>query len=224
MGLVSQEPVLFNDNICANIAYGKYGNATEAEIMAASKLVNAYKFISGLQQGYDTIVGERGTQLSDGQKQRVAIACAITKSPKILLLDEATSALDAESKRAVQEALDKVMVNRTTMVSGTSSSMLIVVGQTSFCDKFSIPCVNFEQWDPSGYLDVLTRDRSSHFTQWDPGGWSLIHWRSQHAMEALYRNENLVIKANQAAEALYQDENSGSSSFEVEESDVGGLV
>ncbi|XP_052878978.1 ABC transporter B family member 4-like isoform X2 [Gossypium arboreum] len=116
MGLVSQEPVLFNETIRANIAYGKGGNATEAEILAASELANALKFISSLQQGYDTVVGERGVQLSGGQKQRVAIARAIVKSPKILLLDEATSALDAESERVVQDALDRVMVNRTTVV------------------------------------------------------------------------------------------------------------
>ncbi|XP_048227950.1 ABC transporter B family member 4-like [Ricinus communis] len=116
MGLVSQEPVLFNDTIRANIAYGKDGDATEAETLAASELANAHKFISSLQQGYDTLVGERGVQLSGGQKQRVAIARAIVKSPKILLLDEATSALDAESERVVQDALDRVMVNRTTIV------------------------------------------------------------------------------------------------------------
>jgi ATP-binding cassette subfamily B (MDR/TAP) protein 1 len=116
MGLVSQEPVLFNDTIRANIAYGKEGEASEAEILAASELANAHKFISSLHQGYDTIVGERGVQLSGGQKQRVAIARAIAKSPKILLLDEATSALDAESEKVVQDALDRVMVNRTTVV------------------------------------------------------------------------------------------------------------
>ncbi|KAG4115730.1 hypothetical protein ERO13_D12G123800v2 [Gossypium hirsutum] len=116
MGLVSQEPILFNETIRANIAYGKGGNATEAEILAASELANAHKFISSLQQGYDTLVGERGVQLSGGQKQRVAIARAIVKSPKILLLDEATSALDAESERVVQDALDKIMVDRTTVV------------------------------------------------------------------------------------------------------------
>ncbi|KAF8008240.1 hypothetical protein BT93_K2037 [Corymbia citriodora subsp. variegata] len=116
MGLVSQEPVLFNDTIRANIAYGKDGEATEAEILTASELANAHKFISSLQQGYDTLVGERGVQLSGGQKQRVAIARAIVKDPKILLLDEATSALDAESERVVQDALDKVMVNRTTVI------------------------------------------------------------------------------------------------------------
>ncbi|KAM5568509.1 ABC transporter B family member 4-like [Rosa sericea] len=116
MGLVSQEPLLFNDTIRANIAYGKDGNATEAEIIAAAELANAHKFISSLQQGYDTVVGERGVQMSGGQKQRVAIARAIMKAPKILLLDEATSALDAESERVVQDALDRVMVDRTTVV------------------------------------------------------------------------------------------------------------
>ncbi|KAI5349038.1 hypothetical protein L3X38_001925 [Prunus dulcis] len=116
MGMVCQEPVLFNDTIRANIAYGKEGNATEAEIIAAVELANAHKFISSLQQGYDTIVGERGIQLSGGQKQRVAIARAIMKAPKILLLDEATSALDAESERVVQDALDRIMVDRTTVV------------------------------------------------------------------------------------------------------------
>nr|CAD1828627.1 unnamed protein product [Ananas comosus var. bracteatus] len=116
MGLVSQEPALFNDTIRANIAYGKEGRATESEIKAAAELANADKFISALQKGYDTLVGERGVQLSGGQKQRIAIARAMVKDPKILLLDEATSALDAESERVVQDALDRVMVNRTTVV------------------------------------------------------------------------------------------------------------
>ncbi|PKU78762.1 ABC transporter B family member 11 [Dendrobium catenatum] len=116
MGLVSQEPVLFNDTIRANIAYGKEGKATEAEIVAAAEAANAHKFICSLQQGYDTMVGERGIQLSGGQKQRIAISRSIVKEPKILLFDEATSALDAESERIVQDALDRVMVNRTTIV------------------------------------------------------------------------------------------------------------
>ena len=116
MGLVSQEPVLFNESIRANILYGNDGNVTVEEIDAAAKAANAYNFISALPDGYDTSVGERGIQLSGGQKQRIAIARAILKNPKILLLDEATSALDAESERVVQDALDRVMVNRTTVV------------------------------------------------------------------------------------------------------------
>ncbi|KAM0903400.1 hypothetical protein ACQ4PT_018635 [Festuca glaucescens] len=116
MGLVSQEPVLFNDTIRANIAYGKQGEATEDEIIAVAKAANAHQFISSLPRGYDTCTGERGSQLSGGQKQRVAIASAMLKDPRIPLLDEATSALDAESEHAVQEALDWVMVGRTTVV------------------------------------------------------------------------------------------------------------
>ncbi|XP_078435411.1 ABC transporter B family member 11-like isoform X2 [Wolffia australiana] len=116
MGLVGQEPVLFSGTIRENIAYGKEGQASEAEIISAAEASNAHKFVSSLQQGYDTAVGERGVQLSGGQKQRVAIARAIVKDPRILLLDEATSALDAESERVVQEALDRVMVNRTTVI------------------------------------------------------------------------------------------------------------
>ncbi|TKY61652.1 ABC transporter B family member 11 [Spatholobus suberectus] len=115
IGLVSQEPVLFASSIKDNIAYGKDG-ATVEEIRAAAELANATKFIDKLPQGLDTMVGEHGTQLSGGQKQRIAIARAILKDPRILLLDEATSALDAESERIVQEALDRIMVNRTTVI------------------------------------------------------------------------------------------------------------
>lgn len=116
LGLVSQEPVLFNTSIRANIVYGTDEAVTEAEIEAAAKASNCHKFITALPGGYDTTVGERGVQLSGGQKQRVAIARAIVKDPKILLLDEATSALDAESEHAVQEALDRIMVDRTTII------------------------------------------------------------------------------------------------------------
>ncbi|CAL0301273.1 unnamed protein product [Lupinus luteus] len=115
MGLVGQEPILFNESIYSNIAYGKEG-ATESEIVAAAQTANAHKFISSLPNGYDTCVGEKGTHLSGGQKQRIAIARAMLKDPKILLLDEATSALDEESQHIVQDALDRVSVNRTTVV------------------------------------------------------------------------------------------------------------
>ncbi|VAH14058.1 unnamed protein product [Triticum turgidum subsp. durum] len=132
MGLVSQEPALFNDTIRANIAYGKEAEATESDIVSAAQLANAHKFISSLQQGYDTVVGERGAQLSGGQKQRVAIARAVAKDPRILLLDEATSALDAESERAVQDALDRVAASRTTdgaiVERGTHDALIAVKG------------------------------------------------------------------------------------------------
>nr|GEZ23280.1 ABC transporter B family member 21-like [Tanacetum cinerariifolium] len=140
MGLVSQEPVLFNDTIRANISYGKDDQASETEIIAASDLANAHEFICGFHQGYDTVVGERGIELSGGHKQRVAIARAIVKSPKILLLDEATSALDAKSERVVQDALDKVMVNRTSVVVAHSVSTIkgVIVDKEKHEDLINI--------------------------------------------------------------------------------------
>eukprot|EP01099_Mayorella_cantabrigiensis_P008985 TRINITY_DN946_c0_g1_i1.p1 TRINITY_DN946_c0_g1~~TRINITY_DN946_c0_g1_i1.p1 ORF type:complete len:592 (+),score=147.34 TRINITY_DN946_c0_g1_i1:89-1777(+) len=113
--LVSQEPVLFALSIRENIRFGRL-SASEDEIVEAAQFANAHNFIVQLPEGYDTHVGERGTQLSGGQKQRVAIARAILKSPPFLLLDEATSALDSESERLVQDALDKLMKNCTTLV------------------------------------------------------------------------------------------------------------
>ncbi|CAK9263783.1 unnamed protein product [Sphagnum jensenii] len=115
IGLVSQEPTLFACSLRENIAYGKK-DATEAEIVEAARAANAHNFISALPNGYDTFAGERGLQLSGGQKQRVAIARAVLKNPAILLLDEATSALDMASERLVQNALDSMMVGRTTIV------------------------------------------------------------------------------------------------------------
>ncbi|XP_057977379.1 ABC transporter B family member 2-like isoform X2 [Malania oleifera] len=115
IGLVQQEPALFATSIYENIIYGKEG-ASEGEVIEAAKLANAHSFISSLPGGYSTNVGERGVQLSGGQKQRIAIARAILKNPKILLLDEATSALDVESERVVQQALDRLMKNRTTVM------------------------------------------------------------------------------------------------------------
>ncbi|CAM6103983.1 unnamed protein product [Calypogeia fissa] len=115
IGLVNQEPALFATTIAANILYGKE-NATQEEIEAAAKAANAHSFIEKLPLSYQTQVGERGIQLSGGQRQRVAIARAMLRNPAILLLDEATSALDAGSERIVQEALDPLMVGRTTIV------------------------------------------------------------------------------------------------------------
>ncbi|KAG6548050.1 hypothetical protein Mapa_010484 [Marchantia paleacea] len=115
IALVSQEPTLFAGTIRENILYGRE-DATEAEIVEAAKAANAYGFISSLEEGFQTLTGERGVQLSGGQKQRVAIARAIIKNPAILLLDEATSALDAQSEKTVQDALDRIMVGRTSIV------------------------------------------------------------------------------------------------------------
>jgi ATP-binding cassette subfamily B (MDR/TAP) protein 1 len=115
IGLVSQEPTLFAGTIRDNIVYGKK-DATEAEIIEAARAANAHNFISALPNGYQTFSGERGVQLSGGQKQRIAIARAVLKNPAILLLDEATSALDMASERLVQDALDRMMVGRTTVV------------------------------------------------------------------------------------------------------------
>ncbi|KAG2676655.1 hypothetical protein I3843_12G065200 [Carya illinoinensis] len=115
IGLVNQEPALFATTIRENILYGK-DDATLEEITRAAKLSEALSFINNLPDRFETQVGERGIQLSGGQKQRIAISRAILKNPSILLLDEATSALDAESEKSVQEALDRVMVGRTTVV------------------------------------------------------------------------------------------------------------
>ncbi|KAF9616027.1 hypothetical protein IFM89_027966 [Coptis chinensis] len=113
--LVSQEPVIYSGSIHDNIVLGKL-EASESEVVDASKAANAHDFISSLKDGYETECGERGVQLSGGQKQRLAIARAIIRNPTILLLDEATSALDVQSEQIVQEALDRNMVGRTTIV------------------------------------------------------------------------------------------------------------
>ncbi|MGA9523739.1 MAG: ABC transporter transmembrane domain-containing protein [Myxococcaceae bacterium] len=115
VGVVSQEPILFSTSIAENIRYGR-PDAADADVEAAARAANAHEFISRFSDGYRTEVGERGVQLSGGQKQRVAIARALLKDPSILVLDEATSALDAESEHLVQEALERLMEGRTTIV------------------------------------------------------------------------------------------------------------
>jgi subfamily B ATP-binding cassette protein MsbA len=115
VGLVTQESVLFNDTIFSNIAFG-YPHAKPEDVEAAARVANAHDFILQTENGYQTVVGDRGAKLSGGQKQRVSIARAIFKNPPILLLDEATSALDTESEKLVQEALEKLMSSRTSIV------------------------------------------------------------------------------------------------------------
>lgn len=115
IGIVPQETILFNDTIRNNIIFGKE-DVSEEQLVETSKFANAYDFIMESEKGFDTIVGERGLKLSGGQKQRIAIARALIRNPKILILDEATSSLDMESESLVQEALDKLMSNRTSIV------------------------------------------------------------------------------------------------------------
>ncbi len=115
MGIVTQETVLFNESVRSNIAYGME-NYPEEELINASKAANAHNFIMELSKGYDTVIGERGTKLSGGQRQRISIARALLKNPPIMILDEATSALDNESEALVQEAIERLMKDRTTFV------------------------------------------------------------------------------------------------------------
>ncbi|MBR6439669.1 MAG: ABC transporter ATP-binding protein [Bacteroidales bacterium] len=115
MGIVSQESILFNDTVFNNIAFG-LEHATRENVIEAAKIANAHDFIMELENGYDTLIGDRGMNLSGGQRQRISIARAVLKNPPILILDEATSSLDTESERLVQEALSKVMTNRTSVV------------------------------------------------------------------------------------------------------------
>ena len=114
MGNVNQDPILFNDTIFNNIAFG-VENATMEQVVEAARIANAHDFIMEKEQGYDTNIGDRGCKLSGGQRQRISIARAVLKNPPILILDEATAALDTESERIVQEALDRLMASRTTI-------------------------------------------------------------------------------------------------------------
>ena len=115
MGIVNQESILFNDTIFNNIAFGKPGT-TLAEVEAAARIANAHEFILGTDNGYETNIGDRGSKLSGGQKQRICIARAVLKNPPVMLLDEATSALDTESEKLVQDALNNLMQNRTSLI------------------------------------------------------------------------------------------------------------
>jgi subfamily B ATP-binding cassette protein MsbA len=134
MGIVPQETVLFSGTILDNIRYGKL-DATDNEIYKAAKMANAEEFIKKMENGYHTSVGERGVQLSGGQRQRIAIARAILRNPRILLLDEATSALDTESELLVQEALEKLMKNRTSFVIAHRLSTILNADEILVIDK-----------------------------------------------------------------------------------------
>lgn len=115
MGNVNQEAILFNDTVYNNIAFG-VENATEEQVIKAAKIANAHEFIMAMEDGYQTTIGDRGGRLSGGQRQRLSIARAVLKNPSVLILDEATSALDTESEKLVQEALERLMRTRTSIV------------------------------------------------------------------------------------------------------------
>jgi subfamily B ATP-binding cassette protein MsbA len=133
MGVVTQEALLFNDTIRQNIAFGV--DAKQADIIEAAKIANAHDFIMQMPKGYDTIIGDRGMNLSGGQRQRLTIARAILKNPPILILDEATSALDSESEKLVQEALNKLMRNRTSIVIAHRLSTIQYADEIVVMDK-----------------------------------------------------------------------------------------
>lgn len=137
MGIVNQESFLFNDSIFNNIAFGK-PNASEEEVFAAAKIANAHEFILNTEHGYHTNVGDRGNKLSGGQRQRVCIARAVLANPPIMLLDEATSALDTESEKLVQEALNNLMQNRTSVVIAHRLSTIQYADQIVVIDKGQI--------------------------------------------------------------------------------------
>ncbi|WP_302889294.1 ABC transporter ATP-binding protein [uncultured Acidaminococcus sp.] len=137
VGIVPQETSLFNDTVYNNILYGRL-DATRDEVIAAAKAANADEFIQQLPKGYDTQLGDRGVNISGGQRQRISIARAILKNPRILILDEATSALDTESERIVQEALDRLMVGRTSFVIAHRLSTIQNAAKIIVLDKGSI--------------------------------------------------------------------------------------
>jgi subfamily B ATP-binding cassette protein MsbA len=137
IGIVPQETILFGGSIRENIRYGRL-DATDEELMAAAKAANAHDFIMSFPQQYDTLVGERGMNLSGGQRQRVAIARAILKDPAILLLDEATSSLDNESEQLVQEALNRLMQNRTTVIIAHRLSTIKIAQRIAVLDHGQI--------------------------------------------------------------------------------------
>jgi subfamily B ATP-binding cassette protein MsbA len=137
-GIVSQDTVLFNDTVRSNIAYGTVDRFSDAQVETAARAANAHTFITELPEGYDTVLGERGTRLSGGQRQRLAIARALLTDPPILILDEATSSLDTESERLVQEAIDRLLAGRTVFVIAHRLSTVVHADQILVLERGEI--------------------------------------------------------------------------------------
>ncbi|KAA6333151.1 hypothetical protein EZS27_018415, partial [termite gut metagenome] len=137
IGNVNQEAILFNDTFFNNIAFGMK-HATLEQVIEAAKVANAHDFIMATEYGYDTNIGDRGGKLSGGQRQRISIARAILKNPPILILDEATSALDTESEHMVQEALENLMRNRTTIAIAHRLSTIHNADEIASCTKVQL--------------------------------------------------------------------------------------
>ena len=141
VALVSQQVTLFNDSIANNIAYAYSGDATPEQIVEAARLAHAMEFIELLPDGMDTQIGENGVMLSGGQRQRIAIARAILRNSPVLILDEATSALDTESEKAIQQGLDNLRLNRTSIVIAhrlstiESADMILVIDQGKVVER-----------------------------------------------------------------------------------------
>ncbi len=135
--MVTQETYLFHDTILTNLLYARM-DATQAQIEAACNAANIHDFITGLPDGYHTIVGERGYRLSGGEKQRLAIARVILKDPRVLVLDEATSSLDSQSEALIQDALEKIMSNRTSIVIAHRLSTILAADLILVMDRGQI--------------------------------------------------------------------------------------
>ncbi len=153
MGIVSQHTVIFNDTVRANIAYGDQENASRDAVEAAARAANAHGFIQRLPRGYDTVLGERGLRLSGGERQRIAIARALLRDPPILILDEATSALDMEVERLVQEAIGRLLQNRTVLVIAHRLSTVVRADQIVVLDGGKmVECGRHEELITAGGL------------------------------------------------------------------------
>jgi ATP-binding cassette subfamily B protein len=167
IAVVFQEPALFSGTIKENIAYANTA-ATEAQIIAAAKAANAHSFIAKFEKGYDSEIGERGLKLSGGQKQRIAIARALLKDAPILILDEATSSLDSKSERLVQQALERLMKGRTTLIIAHRLSTIQAVDQIVTINKGSVDEIGSpEQLAGSGgiYAQLLALQDGSEATK-----------------------------------------------------------